>query len=90
MLELLADPYCKLCRLVATDHDLIEVNQGVCWSLKGRSFVKDTVQEDKTGKVSSRAFTSFDSMQEPDPKYLRQNLQNSLSQEGQSNFAKIS
>lgn len=86
VVELLADPYCELFRPLAIDYDLIEVNQGVCWSLKERSFVKDAIQEDKIGKVSPRAFSPFDSTKEPDPKYFRQILENSLSPEEQSNF----
>ena len=45
-------------------------------------------QEGKIGKVSPRAFSTFDSMQEPDPKYFCQILENSLSPEEQSNFCK--
>jgi len=61
VVELLADPYCELFRPLAIDYDLIEVNQGVCWSLKERSFVNDAIQEDKIGEVSPRAFSPFDS-----------------------------
>jgi len=50
--------------------------------------VNDAIQEDKIGKVSPRAFSPFDSTQEPDPKYFRQILENSLSPEEQSNFCK--
>jgi len=86
VVELLANLYCELFRPLAIDYDLIEVNQGVSWSLKERSFVNDAIQEDKIGKVSPRAFSPFDSTQEPDPKYFRQILENSLSPEEQSNF----
>lgn len=86
--ELLADPYCELFRPLAIDYDLIEVNQGVCWSLKERSFVNDAIHEDKIGKLSPRAFSPIDSTQEPDPKYFRQILENSLTPAEQSNFCK--
>ena len=86
VVELLADPYCELFRPLAIDYDLIEVNQGVCWSLKERAFVKGAIQEDKIGKVSPRAYSPFDSTEEPDPKYFRQILENSPSPEEQSNF----
>lgn len=36
VVELLADPFCELFRPLSIDHDLIKVNQGVCWSLKER------------------------------------------------------
>ena len=88
VVELLADPYCELFRLLAINHDLIKVNQGVCWSLKERYFVKDAIQEDKIGKVSPSAFSAFDSTKEPDPKYSRQIFENNLSPEEQSNFCK--
>ena len=90
VVELLADPYCELFRPLAIDYDLIEVNQGVCWSLKDRSFMKDAIQEDKIGNASPRVFSSFDSMQEPDPKYVHQILENSLSPGEQSNFCHCS
>ena len=48
--------------------------------------MKDAIQENKIGKVSPRAFSNFDSTQEPDPKYFRQILENSVSPEEQSNF----
>ena len=86
VVDLLSDLYCDLFRPLAIDYDLIEVNQGVCWSLKERSYVKDAIQEDKIGKLSPRAFSPFDSTQEPDPKYFHQILKNSLSPEEQSSF----
>ena len=86
VVELLADPYCELFRPLAIDYDLIKVNQGVCWSLKERAFVKGAIQEDKIENVSPRAYSPFDSTEEPDPKYFRQILENSLSPEEQSNF----
>ena len=75
VVELLGDPFCKLFRPLSIYFDLIKVNQGVCWSLKERSFMKDAIQEDKIGKVSPRAFSPFDSTQEPDPKCFRQILE---------------
>ena len=86
VVDLLSDPYCELFRLLAFNYDLSKVNQGVCWSLKGRSFVKNAIQEDKLGKVSPRAYSAFDSTKEPDPKYFRQIFENSLRPEEQSNF----
>ncbi|KAJ7363623.1 hypothetical protein OS493_009785 [Desmophyllum pertusum] len=86
VIELIADPYCELFRPLVIDYDLIEVNQGIFWSLKNRSFVKDVIQEEQVGQISPRAFCPYDATQEPDPKYFRQILENSLSPEDQSSF----
>ncbi|KAJ7376359.1 hypothetical protein OS493_035102 [Desmophyllum pertusum] len=86
VIELIADPYCELFRPLVIDYDLIEVNQGIFWSLKNRSFVKDVIQEEQVGQISPRAFCPYDATQEPDPKYFRQILENSLRPEDQSSF----
>ena len=86
VVDLLSEPYCEFFRLLAINYDLIKVNQGVCWQLKERPFVKDAIQEDKIGKVSPRAFSAFDSTKEPATKNFRQIFENSISPEEQSNF----
>jgi len=48
--------------------------------------VNDTIHEDKIGKLSPRAFSPFDSTQEPDPKYFRQILENRITPAELSNF----
>ena len=76
--DLLADPYCELFAPLTVDYDLIEVNNGCFWSIKRRDFVNSTIQDHQIGKVSPRAFCPFDSTRDPDPKYFREVLENSL------------
>ena len=76
--DLLADPYCELFAPLTVDYDLIEVNNGCFWSIKRRDFVNGTIQDHQIGKVSPRAFCPFDSTRDPDPKYFREVLENSL------------
>ena len=78
IIDLLSDPYYELFRPLTVDYDLIEVNNGACWSLKGRNFVEDAIEEHQIGKVSPRAFCPYESNQIPDAKYFRQILENSL------------
>ena len=63
VVELLADPFCKLFSPLSIDYDLIEVNQGVCWSLKGRSFAKDAIQEQE-GKQCTETACKISEQQE--------------------------
>ena len=60
VIELLADPNCELFEPLVIDYNLIEVNDGVCWSLKRRSFVENPIEERQIGKVSPRAFCAYD------------------------------
>ena len=79
IIELLSDPYCELFRPLTVDYDLIEVNNGTCWSLKKRSFVENAIAEHRIGKVTPRAFCPYEPNQVPDAKYFQQILENSLS-----------
>ena len=63
------------------DHDLIEVNNGWCLCLSKREFLQHAIHERDIGHVSPRAFCPYDHNKEPDPKYFRQILENSLDQE---------
>ena len=56
IIEMLSDPLCELFDPLIIDYDLIEVNDGVCWSLKNRAFVESAIEESQIGKVSPRAF----------------------------------
>ena len=60
VIELLSDPHCELFQPLVIDYDLIEVNDGVCWSVKNRSFVESPIEECQVGKVSPRAFCAYD------------------------------
>ena len=79
VIELLSDPHCELFQPLVIDYDLIEVKDGVCWSVKRRSFVQSPIEERQVGKVSPRAFCAYDPEKDADPKYFRQILENSLS-----------
>ena len=86
IIEMLSDPLCELFEPLMIDYDLIEVNDGVCWSLKQRAFVECPIEENQIGKISPRAFSAYDSKKEADPKYFREILENSLSQSEVSTF----
>ena len=86
IIEMLSDPLCELFEPLVIDYDLIEVNDGVCWSLKQRAFVESPIEENQIGKISPRAFSAYDSKKEADPKYFREILENSLSQSEVSTF----
>ena len=77
VIELLADPNCELFEPLVIDYNLIEVNDGVCWSLKSRSFVENPIEERQIGKVSPRAFCAYHPAKEANPKYFREILENS-------------
>ena len=68
------------------NYDLIEVKDGRCWSISRRDFVEDAIEEQQVGKISPRAFCSFDSARDPDPKYFREVLENSLSPQEVAKF----
>ena len=55
--DLLADPYCELFPPLTVDHDLIEVNNGCCWSIKRPDFVNGAIQDHQIGKVLHKAFS---------------------------------
>ena len=76
--DILADPCCELFTPLTVDYDLIEVNNSCSWSFKRQEFVNGAIQDHQIGKVSPRAFCPFDAMRDPDPKYFREVLENSL------------
>ena len=78
VIELLADPLGELFRPLVIDDDLIQVNEGKCWSLKARTFVDNAIKEHQIGKLSPQAFCPYDSSNEPDPTYFCKILENSL------------
>ena len=80
IIDILSDPDCEVIRPISIDYNLIEVDGGHCWSIKGRRFVNDPIADEKMGVISPRAFTRYDPDKEPDPKYFKEILENSLSQ----------
>ena len=86
VIELLSDPHYELFQPLVIDYDLIEVNDGVCWSVKNRSFVESPIEECRVGKVSPREFCAYDPERDADPKYFREILENSLSESEVATF----
>ena len=39
VVNLLEDPHCELFQPLKINYDMVEVNNGICWSIKNRSFV---------------------------------------------------
>ena len=86
VIDLLSDPFCELFSPLTINYDLIEVKDGRCWSISRRDFVEDAIEEQQVGKISPREFCSFDSARDPDPKYFREVLENSLSPQEVAKF----
>ena len=86
VIDLLSDPFCELFSLLIINYDLIEVTDGRCWPISRRDFVEGAIEEQQVGKISPRAFWSFDSARDPDPKYFREVLENSLSPQEVATF----
>ena len=74
--SILADPECEFTRQLRVDYDLIEVADGWCFSISKREFVQYHIQD--VGKESPRAFVEYDHAKNPEPKYFKEILQNSL------------
>ena len=86
VIELLSDPHCELFQPLVIDFDLIEVNSGICGSIKNRAFVQSPINANDIGKISPRAFCAYDSTKDPDPKYFKEILENSLSPDEVASF----
>ena len=56
VIKLLSDPHCELFQPLMIDYDLIEVNGGICWSIKKRALVQSPINANDIGKISPRAF----------------------------------
>ena len=78
VIDVLSDPDCEVIRLICVNYNLIEVNEGQCWSVKDTCFLSNPIQEEKIGLVNPRAFAKYDPRKQPDAKYFREILQNSL------------
>ena len=80
VIDLLADPDCEVIRPIIVDYNLIEVNDGYCWSVSERWFLRNAIPADKVSLVTPRAFSQYDPLKVPQPKYFREVLENSLSE----------
>ena len=63
------------------DYNLIEVSDGKCWSVKEEHFVENAIDEKQIGHVTPRAFSPFNATTEPEPRYLCEILENSLTED---------
>lgn len=70
---------CELFQPLVIDYDLIEVNDGFCWSVRRRAFVENPIETPQIGKLSPRCFCAYDPSKEADPMYFREILESSLS-----------
>lgn len=80
VIDILANPHCEVIRPLCVDYNLIEVNDGKCWSIKERRFLEDAIEDKDIGHVTPRAFSPYDATREPEPKYFKEILENSLTE----------
>ena len=78
VIDIVSDPYCEAIRPIRINYNLIEVNEGLCWSVKERKFIEQTIKDSAIGLVSPRPFCSYDSTTPPNPQYFKEILENSL------------
>ena len=84
VIDLLADPDCEEIRPIIVDYHLREVNDGYCWSVSERRFLKNAIPADKVSLMTPRPFSRYD----PQLKYIREVLENSLSEADIAMFCK--
>ena len=86
VIEILANPFCEVIRPLCVDYNLIEVNDGRCWSIKERRFLDDAIKDKDIGHVTPRAFSTYDATKVVEPKYFKEILENSLPEAEISTF----
>ena len=77
--EILSNPHCEVTRPLCVDYNLIEMNDGQCWSIVDRRFVHNAIADKDIGHITPRAFSPYDPTKEPDTKYFKEILENGLS-----------
>jgi hypothetical protein len=75
--RILSHPACELVEQMEFDSDLIEVSEGICFSISCRSFVPDAISAEKIGKVSPLAFVPYRSSTPPTPRFFEEGVVNS-------------
>ncbi|KAL9984099.1 hypothetical protein ACROYT_G006358 [Oculina patagonica] len=80
VIEILANPHCKVIRPLCVDNNLIEVNEGQCWSNKERRFLENAIKDKDISHITPQAFSPYDPTKVLDPKYFREILENSLTE----------
>ena len=86
ILPLLSDPDNRIILPLKIDRDLVEVNNGWCWSFNTLSFQEGAIPAHEIGHISPRAFVAYDHESEPEPKYFADILTNSLDNEEITRF----
>ena len=80
VIDILAGPDCEVIRPIVVDYNLIEVNEGKCWSVSERRFLNNAIPAEKMGLVTPRAFSRYDPSKVLQPKYFQDVLENSLTE----------
>ena len=57
VIDILTGPDCEVIRPIVVDYNLIEVNEGKCWSVSERRFLDNAIPAEKMGLVTPRAFS---------------------------------
>lgn len=76
--NILSHPACEIIEQIRFDCNLIEVSDGVCFSITDRDFVTNVITQSQIGKLSPRAYVPYDSSTEPRPGYFREDVYNSF------------
>jgi len=75
---ILRHPDCQAISQFEIDRDLVEVNEGWCWSFRRNKFLDQPFNASHAGRTSPRAFISYDHDEEMNPKLFKEILINSL------------
>ena len=59
VIDPLSDPDCEVISRIVVDYNLIEVNEGHCWSVLERRFLSNTIAAEKVGLMTLRAFSHY-------------------------------
>ena len=78
--SILGDPQGELAQQLKINYDLIEVSNGWCFSISERRFVENAIGNPLIGRVTPRAYVDYKHDKEPDARYFKEILENSLSE----------
>ena len=79
VIDIISEPCCEVIKPIQVNYDLIEVDEGQCWSVKRHTFIEDAISESDVGRITPRAYCKYDPSTPPIPRYFREILENSLS-----------
>lgn len=78
VIDFLVDFDCEVICFIIVDYNLIEVNDGYCWFVLERWFLRNVIFVDKVGFVIFRVFLFYDFLKVLQLKYFWEVLENSL------------